>query len=49
MKPQKTYGIHFQGEEGKDGLKAMLSLSVTFLDLSKRELPESILFQKEYR
>ncbi len=41
--------IEFLESKEKDGLKAMLSLSVTFLDLSKRELPESILFQKEYR
>jgi ABC-type uncharacterized transport system auxiliary subunit len=32
----------------KDGLKAMLSLDVTFLDLSKKEVKERIVFQRSY-
>ena len=32
----------------KDGFKAVLSLDVTFLDLSKKEMAERIVFQRSY-
>jgi len=34
---------------GKDGRKAVLSLNVTLLDLTKKETMERILFQRDYR
>jgi ABC-type uncharacterized transport system auxiliary subunit len=33
----------------KDGLKAVLSLNVTFLDLKKRESAERMIFQRDYK
>jgi len=33
----------------KDGRKAVLSLNVTFLDLNKRDTPEGVIFQRDYK
>ena len=33
----------------KDGLNAVLSLNITFLDLSKKEMTEKVVFQRDYR
>jgi ABC-type uncharacterized transport system auxiliary subunit len=33
----------------KDGLKAVLGLNITFLDLSKKETTEKVVFQRDYR
>jgi ABC-type uncharacterized transport system auxiliary subunit len=33
----------------KDGLKAVLSLNITFFDLSKKETTEKVVFQRDYR
>ncbi len=33
----------------KDGLEAVLSLNLTFLDLSKAEVSERVIFQRDYR
>jgi uncharacterized lipoprotein YmbA len=33
----------------KDGLKAVLSLNITFFDLSKKETTETVVFQRDYR
>jgi ABC-type uncharacterized transport system auxiliary subunit len=33
----------------KDGLKAVLSLNITFFDLSKKEITEKVVFQRDYR
>jgi ABC-type uncharacterized transport system auxiliary subunit len=33
----------------KDGRKAVLGLNVTFLDLKKREAPEKVIFQRDYK
>jgi len=38
----------FLESKEKDGLKAILSLDVTFLDLSKKEVTERIVFQRAY-
>jgi ABC-type uncharacterized transport system auxiliary subunit len=38
----------FLESKEKDGLKAVLSLNVTFLDVSKKEITEKIVFQKDY-
>jgi uncharacterized lipoprotein YmbA len=38
----------FAGWGGKEGAKAVLSLEVTFVDLSKKEAPERVVFQKSY-
>ena len=32
-----------------DGLKAVLGLNITFLDLSKKEITERVIFQRDYR
>jgi ABC-type uncharacterized transport system auxiliary subunit len=32
-----------------DGLKAVLGLNITFLDLSKKEITERVVFQRDYR
>jgi ABC-type uncharacterized transport system auxiliary subunit len=39
----------FLESKEKDGLKAILSLNVTFLDLLKKEITEKIVFQRDYR
>ena len=33
----------------KDGRKAVLSLNVTFLDLKKKDTPEKVIFQRDYK
>jgi ABC-type uncharacterized transport system auxiliary subunit len=39
----------FLESKEKDGLKAILSLNVTLLDLSKQEITEKVVFQRDYR
>jgi ABC-type uncharacterized transport system auxiliary subunit len=39
----------FLESKEKDGLKAVLSLNLTFLDLSKKEITERVVFQRDYR
>jgi ABC-type uncharacterized transport system auxiliary subunit len=39
----------FLESKDKDGLKAVLSLNVTFFDLSKKETTEKVIFQRDYR
>lgn len=39
----------FLESKDKDGLNAVLSLNITFLDLSKKETTEEVVFQRDYR
>jgi ABC-type uncharacterized transport system auxiliary subunit len=39
----------FQEVDEPDGWKAVLALTVTLLDTTKRELPQRVVFQKNYR
>ena len=39
----------FLESKDKDGLKAVLSLNITFFDLSKKETTEKVVFQRDYR
>ena len=39
----------FLESKEKDGLKAVLSLNITFFDLSKKETTEKVVFQRDYR
>jgi len=39
----------FLESKDKDGLNAALSLNITFLDLSKKETTEKVVFQRDYR
>jgi uncharacterized lipoprotein YmbA len=39
----------FMGFSDQDGAKVALALSVTFLDLARREVPERVVFQRGYR
>ncbi len=39
----------FQETDEPDGWKAALALNVTLLDLSRQELPQRVVFQKNYR
>jgi ABC-type uncharacterized transport system auxiliary subunit len=39
----------FLESKEKDGLKAVLNLNITFLDLSKKEITEKVVFQRDYR
>ena len=39
----------FLESKDKDGLKAVLSLNITFFDLSKKETLEKVFFQRDYR
>jgi ABC-type uncharacterized transport system auxiliary subunit len=39
----------FQETDEADGWKASLALNITLLDLSRRELPQRVVFQKNYR
>lgn len=41
--------VEFMESREKDGLKAVLGLNVTFLDLSGTGIPERIVFQRDYR
>jgi uncharacterized lipoprotein YmbA len=41
--------IEFLESREKEGLKAVLGLNVTLQDLTKREIPERIVFQRNYR
>ncbi len=41
--------VEFQETDAADGWYATLSLNVTLLDLSRQELPERVVFQKNYR
>jgi ABC-type uncharacterized transport system auxiliary subunit len=39
----------FLESKDKDGLNAILSLNITFFDLSKKEITEKVVFQRDYR
>jgi ABC-type uncharacterized transport system auxiliary subunit len=39
----------FLESKDKDGLKAVLSLNITFFDLSKKETTAKVVFQRDYR
>lgn len=39
----------FQETDAPDGWKAALALNITLLDLSRQELPQRVVFQKNYR
>ena len=39
----------FVGLGGKEGAKAGLTANVTFLDTSQRQLPQSVIFQRQYQ
>jgi ABC-type uncharacterized transport system auxiliary subunit len=41
--------VEFQEVDEPDGWKAVLALTVTLLDVSQEELPQRVVFQKNYR